>query len=90
MNYLFHQNSSERISLLMEVTAKMETDVVALSYQLGIIIKYIVNSNHTHTSTFYQVSLFYYVWRIEWNEYYFQDILVIGSSILESSIQDLV
>ena len=30
----------------MEVTANMETDVVALSYLLGVIVKDTVNSNH--------------------------------------------
>ena len=30
----------------MEVTANKETDVVALSYLLGVIVKDIVNSNH--------------------------------------------
>ena len=53
----FSQNSSVRISLLMEVAANMETDVVALSYLLGVIVKDIVNSNHT--SAHYQVRVFY-------------------------------
>ena len=41
----FSQNSSERISVLVEVAANMETDVVALSYLLGVIVKDKVNSS---------------------------------------------
>ena len=53
----FSQNSSERISLLLEVTANMETDVMALSYLLGVTVKDIVISNHK--SVYYEVKLFY-------------------------------
>ena len=41
----------------MKVAANMEIDVVALSYLLGVIVKDIVNSNHT--SAHYQVRVFY-------------------------------
>ena len=41
----FSQNISERISVLMEVAANMETDVVALSYLLGVIVKDTANLN---------------------------------------------
>ena len=53
----FSQNSSERISALMKVTANMEADVVTLSYLLGVIVKDEVNSNHT--SAHYKVRLFH-------------------------------